>query len=68
MQLDAGVFVAALAPLALLIGPAAAAGAFIALAGLGCRNKRLVPERERAHLAQTLKSLGPTRWRPRCVN
>jgi O-antigen/teichoic acid export membrane protein len=68
MQLDAGVFVAALAPLALLIGPAAAAGAFIALAGLGCRNKRLLPERERAHLAQTLKSLGPARWRPRCVN
>jgi O-antigen/teichoic acid export membrane protein len=49
MQLDAGVFLAGLAPLSLLLGPAAAAGTLIVLVFLSFHSPRILPQAERIH-------------------
>lgn len=58
MKIDAGVVLAALAPLSLLLGPAAAMGAILALAAAGIHSDRLLPHEEKAQISQTLRRFG----------
>jgi polysaccharide transporter, PST family len=61
MQLDAGILAAGLAPLSLLLGPAAATATLVALVFFNFRSQRLLPQVERTCLVHTFQAFALAR-------